>query len=150
MAGLEDWRPLRLAAEDAEDLKAMSAILQDAVGKVGDFAHLPRQRRFAFVVNRFIWEAVGQARRGPYARVRTGCHFDDVTAVRQSNLRLDAKDAVLELLALRFAPGEDGTGAITLDFAGGGAIRLDVESVNAGLADISAPWITRLKPEHEA
>jgi hypothetical protein len=57
---------------------------------------------------------------------------------------------VLELLALRFTPGEDGTGAITLDFAGGGAIRLDVESVNAGLADISAPWITRLKPEHEA
>lgn len=150
MTGFEDWKPLRLAAEDADDLKAISAVLQDAVAKIGDFAHLPRQRRFAFVVNRFLWETAGEGARGPFARVRTGCHFDDVTAVRQSNLRQDAKDAVLELLAVRFLPGEDGTGAVILDFAGGGAIRLDVESVNAGLADISAPWLTRLKPGHDA
>jgi hypothetical protein len=149
MTGLEGWKPLRLVAEDADDLSAMSAVLQDAVVKIGDFAHLPRQRRFAFVANRFLWEATSGTRRGPFARVRTGCHFDDVTAVRQSNLRLDARDAVVELLALRFTPGEDGTGAVTFDFAGGGAIRLDVESVNASLSDISAPWMTRMKPEHE-
>lgn len=144
MTGLEGYKPLRLVAADAEDLNALSAVLQDAVAKIGDFARLPRQRRFAFVANRFIWEA-----RGGKARVRSGCHFDDVTAVRQSNLRLDAPDAVVEILAVRFAPAEDGAGTITIDFAGGGAIRLDVESVNAQLADISPPWPTRLKPAHE-
>lgn len=149
MTGLEGWKPLRLVAEDADDLSALSAVLQDAVIKIGDFAHLPRQRRFAFVANRFLWEAAGGSRRGPFARVRTGCHFDDVKAVRHSNLRLGVKDAVVELLAVRFAPGEDGTGSVTFDLAGGGAIRLDVESVNASLADISAPWMTRMKPEHE-
>lgn len=148
MTGLESYQPLRLVAEDAEDLNAMSAILQDAIIKISDFAHLPRQRRFAFVANRFLWEAAGEEKRGPFARVRTGCHFDDVRSVRQSNLRLDAKDAVVEVLALRFDAGEDGTGAVTIDLAGGGAIRLDVESVNAQLADISAPWPTRMKPEH--
>ncbi|HBK91927.1 MAG TPA: DUF2948 domain-containing protein [Parvularcula sp.] len=150
MTGLEAYQPLRLVAEDADDLNALSAVLQDAIVKIGDFAHLPRQRRFAFVANRFLWEATGERTRGPFARVRTGCHFDDVKAVRQSNLRQHARDAVVEILALRFAPGEDGSGAVTIDLAGGGAIRLDVESVNAQLSDISAPWMTRMKPEHEA
>jgi hypothetical protein len=145
MTGLEGYQPLRLIAADAEDLSAMSACLQDAVAKVGDFAHLPRERRFAFVANRFVWEAAGGK-----ARVRAGCHFDDVRAVRRTNLRLDAKDAVVEILAVRFAPGEDGGGAVTIELAGGGAIRLEVESVNAQLADISAPWPTRMKPEHDA
>lgn len=149
MPVLKDYRPLRLTIEDAEDLKIMSTVLQDAVAKVGDFAHLPAQHRFAFVANRFVWEKAADRKRGPFARVRTGCHFDDVVSVRQMNLRLDARDAVLDLLSIRFEPKADGAGTVTLDFAGGGAIRLDVESVNARLADISAPWLTQARPEHE-
>lgn len=149
MAALNDFRPLRLAVEDAEDLKVLSAVLQDAIAKVGDFAHLPAQRRFAFVANRFVWELAGEKKRGPFARVRSGCHFDDVLAVRQMNLRTDAKDGVLDLLSIGLAPGEDGAGTVTLSFAGGGAIQLDVESINASLADISAPWPTQSRPSHE-
>jgi hypothetical protein len=149
MSRLADYRPLRLLVEDAEDLKILSAMLQDAVAKIGDFAHLPRERRFAFVANRFVWECAADRKRGPFARVRAGCHFDDVLSVRQTNLRPGAKDGVVELLAIRFEPAADGAGAVVLDFAGGGAIRLEVESLNAQLADISAPWAARLKPEHE-
>jgi hypothetical protein len=148
MAGLADYRPMRLVAEDAEDLRVLSAVLQDSVAKIGDFAHLPAQRRFAFVANRFCWETVGGRRAGPFLRVRAGAHFDDVVAVRQHNLRLDAKDAVVDLLAIRFAPSSDGAGVVTLDFAGGGAIRLEVESVNAMLVDISDPWRTQQRPDH--
>lgn len=148
MTGLKDYKPLRLIASDGDDLKTLSAVLQDAVAKVGDFAHLPRERRFAFVANRFVWEIAPEGSKGPFARVRAGCHFDDVKAVRQTNLRQNAAEAVVELLAVRFTPGIDGAGVVTLDLAGGGAIRLDVESVNAQLADISEPWPTRLKPEH--
>ncbi|MDZ7628915.1 MAG: DUF2948 family protein [Parvularculaceae bacterium] len=150
MTGLESYKALRLIADDADDLGAMSAVLQDAIAKIGDFAWQPRARRFAFVANRFLWETAGDNARGPFARVRTGCHFDDVKAVQQTNLRLGAKDAVVEILSLRFAPGEDGAGIVTIDLAGGGAIRLDVESVNAQLADISSPWMTRMRPQHEA
>ncbi len=149
MADLRDYKPLRLIAEDGEDLKVLSACLQDAVIKVGDFAFLPNERRFAFVANRFVWECAADRKRGPFARVRAGAHFDDVKAVRQQNIRADAKDAVLELLALRFEPGEDGAGAVIFEFAGGGAIRLEVESVNAQLRDLSAPWSTARKPEHK-
>ena len=149
MASLKDYTPLRLMAGDAEDLGVISACLQDAVAKLEDFTFLPNQRRFVFVGNRFVWEAVAKGRAGPFARVRTGVHFDDVQSAKFQNLRTDAKDAVVELLAIRFEPGDDAAGGIVLDFAGGGAVRLEVESINAFLSDVSEPWRTRAKPEHK-
>jgi hypothetical protein len=136
-------------AGDAEDLKVLSAVLQDAVAKLGDFAFLPAERRFAFVANRFVWENAVDRGAGPFTRVRAGTHFDDVKSAKLQNLKTDAKDAVVELLAVRFEPGEDGAGEIVLDFAGGGAVRLEVESVNAYLSDMSDPWRTRAKPKHD-
>lgn len=149
MTGLKDYKPLRLIAADAEDLSVLSACLQDAVAKIGDFVFLPKERRFAFVTNRFVWEAAGARRTGPFGRVRAGAHFDDVLSVKHHNLRADAKDAIVELLAIRFEDGADGAGTVVLEFSGGGAIRLEVESVNAQIADISDPWRTRSKPRHD-
>ena len=149
MPGIRDYKPLRLLVADADDLTILSTVLQDSIAKVRDFAHFPARRRFAFVANRFVWEEAADKKGGPFARVRAGCHFDDVISVRHFKLRPDARDAVLELLAIRFEPASDGAGVVLLDFAGGGAIRLEVESLNAQLADISAPWLTQAKPEHE-
>lgn len=149
MAGLKDYRPLRLRVEGEEDLSALSTSLQDAVAKIGDFAYLPSKRRFAFVANRFVWECAPLKQRGPFARVRAGIHFDDVLAVQQSNLRLDAKDAIISLLAIQFIPGRDGGGDVQLDFSGGGAVKLKIESLNAAMTDMSDPWRTRSKPQHE-
>jgi hypothetical protein len=149
MPDLRDYKPLRLLAEDAEDLKVMSACLQDAIGKVGDFAFLPEQRRFAFVINRFVWEACGDKKGGCFWRTRAGAHFDDVRAVQHKNLKAGLKDAVVELLAIRFEPGTSGEGAVILDFAGGGAIRLEVDAVSAELHDLSDPWRTQRRPTHE-
>ncbi len=150
MTGLKDYKPLRLMAADAEDLRAVSLCLQDAILKVGDMAYMPRERRFAFVANRFLWEAGGDRRAGPFWRARVGTHFDDVTAVRQINLRTESKDAVIELLAVEFKPAADGAGVVTMIFAGGGALRLEVDAINAELRDLAGPWRTRLKPEHES
>lgn len=149
MTAVKDYKPLRLMAADDADLQALSACLQDAVLKIGDMAYLPRERRFAFVANRFLWEVGGDGRAGPFWRVRVGAHFDDVRAVKQINLRGDAKDAVVEMLAIAFTPAADGAGAVTLTFAGGGAVRLEVDAINAELRDLAGPWRTRLKPAHE-
>jgi len=149
MPSLREYKPLRLMAGDAQDLKVISACLQDAVAKLGDFAYLPEKRRFAFVANRFLWECAGDGIAGIFARVRAGAHFDDVISAQFQNLRADTKDAVVELLSIRFEPGDDGAGVVMLDFAGGGAVRLEVESVNAFLSDMSEPWRTRARPAHE-
>src|SRR5271154_6527302 len=130
-----------LAAQDADDLAVISARLQDAVGRVGDLVWLPKAHRFAALFNRFRWEAA-QARQSDNLRVRAGLHFDGVLSVRSHNVLRGAPDAIVSLLAIRFAPkgGEDPGGTIDLVFAGGGAIQLEVECIDAGLSDVGGEW----------
>ncbi len=138
--------PLRLLAEDEDDLAVISAALQDAIAKVGDFEWDARGRRFTLALNRYLWELPGGLLGN---RVRAGLQFGSVLAVKSRNLRREAPDAVVELLAVSFEPGEPPGGAIRLAFAGGGDVELTVECVDAALADISTPWPTPSTPAHE-
>jgi len=139
-----------LAAQDAEDLEVISARLQDAVAKVGDLKYLPTKRRFVAVFNRFQWE---NGRKGNL-RIRSGLHFDGVLAVKSKNIKIGAPGAVLSLLAIRFTPaGEPGAenpaGKVELTFSGGGVMLLEVECLEAALADLTGPWAARGRPPHE-
>jgi hypothetical protein len=138
--------PLRLLAEDEDDLEVISAALQDAIAKVGDIEWDAKGRRFTLALNRYLWETPAGLLG---ARVRAGLQFGSVLAVKSRNLRRDPPDAVIELLAVRFEPGASPGGAIRLAFAGGGDLELTVECVDAALADISAPWPTPSTPAHE-
>jgi len=136
---------LRLLAEDAEDLGVISAALQDAVGKIGDIGYEAAGRRVTLALNRFRWEADGRRAE----RVRAALQFGGVLSVKARRLRRDAPEAVVELLAIAFEPGEPPGGVITLTFAGGGDLKLEVECVDAALADVSAPWPARRAPAHD-
>jgi hypothetical protein len=138
--------PLRLLAEDEDDLAVISAALQDAIAKVGDIEWDAKGRRFTLALNRYLWEVPGGLLGN---RVRAGLQFGSVLAVKSRNLRRDPPDAVIELLAVRFEAGEAPGGAIRLAFAGGGDLELTVECVDAALADVSAPWPTSSTPAHE-
>ena len=137
---------LRLAAGDAEDLEVLSARLQDAVFKLKDVSWQPKQRRFAAVVNRLQWEEGGKT------RVRAGLHFGGVLKVQSSKVKLGAEEAVVSILALRFAPNanEDPGGEIEIVLAGGGALRLTVECIDAELVDMTNAWAARGTPDHDA
>jgi hypothetical protein len=139
---------LTLAAEDAADLEVISARLQDAVAQMKDLVYLPKKRRFAGLFNRFQWET--DEKRGDL-RVRSGLHFDGVLSVKSSHLKRGAPDAVVSLLAIRYTPkgGEDPGGMVELTFAGGGALKLEVECIDAGLSDVGGVWAARGRPEHE-
>ncbi len=140
--------PLKLAAFDEEDLAVLSAHVQDAVLKVGDMVYLPQERRFAVAMNRFIWEKAADGKRKAFERRRSVLSFDRVGAVRSSRIDRDRADAVLELLAVSFETADTPAGKVTLVFAGGGAVQLDVEVIEARLADLGAAWATSAKPEH--
>jgi hypothetical protein len=137
---------LRLRAEDAEDLAILSAHVQDSVLRVGDLAFLPKQRRFAMLVNRFCWEGCPDGQKGE--RMRAGLHFDGVLRVQSQGISQDDPNQVLELLALNHVPGADGAGAVELLFAGGGRIRLDIECIDAQLRDLAGPWPATARPAH--
>ena len=134
---------LRLLAQDAADLQVISAAVQDAVAKVGDIVFEPRARRLTLAFNRYRWEAGGGE------RVRSALQLGGVLNVQYRKIRRSAPDAVLELLAVTFEPGDPPGGVVTFAFAGGGDIRATVECIEAVLADVSPPWPTPRKPAHE-
>lgn len=143
-------QPLRLAAEDAEDLKAISALLQDAVLTVADMAYLKKTRRFAMVLNRYRWEADGQGRAAKTGtRVRSGLHIENVLKAEAQGIAQDKPATILSLLALTFQPGEDGQGTLTLTFSAGKALRLHVEALDATLTDLTDAWAAKARPGHE-
>jgi hypothetical protein len=138
---------LTLAAEDAEDLEIISARLQDAVAPLKELVWLPQKRRFAALFNRFKWE---DERRNANLRIRSLLHFDDVLSVKSKKIKMGAPDAVVSLLAIEFTAKEAGDpgGTIELLFSGGGAIKLEVECIDAGLTDVSREWAARGRPAH--
>ena len=143
---------LKLIALDAEDLTVLSTHLQDAVMRVADMTYLKSEKRFAAVVNRFDWAHLvlpGGKEKNRHVRRRSGLRFERVLAAQVSGVDLGKKDDVLSLLAIAFEPGELPGGHVTLTFAGGGAIRLNVECIESELKDLGAAWTAKRKPEHD-
>ena len=134
--------PLRLLAQDPEDLAIISAAMQDAVAKVGEISYEAKARRLTIAFNRYRWEA------GESTRVRSGLQLGGVLKVQTRKIRRRARDAVLEVLAVTFEPGEAPGGTITISCAGGGDLRAVVECIDAVLADVSDPWPTPRTPTH--
>ena len=135
--------PLRLLAEDADDLALVAAALQDAVARIGDIHYEAKARRLTLTVNRYRWEARESG------RVRSALQLGSVLSVQARRLRRGAKEAIIELLTLGFEPTEAPGGMITFTFAGGGDLRVTVECLDAVLADVSEPWPTPRVPKHE-
>lgn len=137
----EDDAPLHLGAADAEDLRILSALTQDAVLSVGDIAWDRGARRLALLLNRFRWERdTAAGGRGRPERVRSILLVNDAMVVRSDGIDKDDRDTVLSLLSLDWAAGEDGTGRLTLIFAGDGQIAVEAESINLDLRDVTAPY----------
>jgi len=134
--------PLRLLAQDAEDLKVISALVQDAVLPVTEMQHDSKRRRFALLLNRFRWEDRVEAERQgrSFERVRSVLVIEDVLKVQSSGLDRTDKDQVLSLLSMSFAESQDGTGRLTLTLAGDWAVALDVEALEVRLEDVTQPY----------
>ena len=128
--------PLRLRALDIEDLKVVSALVQDAVFPASEMRLIRRGRRLAVLLNRFRWEEGG---RRP-ERVQALLVVHDVMAAATEGFAPGDADTVLSLLALEFAPGADGTGRLTLTLSGDGAVHLDVECIEVTLTDVTRPY----------
>ena len=64
--------PLRLLAEDSDDLAVISAALQDAVCQIGDIAYQASARQLTLALNRYRWENGARTQE----RVRTGLHAE--------------------------------------------------------------------------
>lgn len=141
--------PLYLGAADADDLRVISALCQDAVFPITEMSYARNRREFALLLNRFRWEDRDAAERAgrSYERVRSVLLLRDVMAVRSQGIVRGDRDTVLSLMSISFEPGEDGAGQVILTLAGDGAIALEVEALDATLRDVTRPY---LAPSHRA
>ena len=139
--------PLKLVALDRDDLEVVSAHLQDASVKVSDIIWLPQEKRLVLGLDRFDWLAANGAK-PEFRRCRTGLRFERVFSCKCRSIIPADKEAVLTLLAVDFLDNNAPGGIVTLAFADGAALRLEVECLEAELADLGPTWAASECPEH--
>ncbi|MBT4490152.1 MAG: DUF2948 family protein [Kordiimonadaceae bacterium] len=144
---------LKLKAQDNDDLTIISAYLQDAVTVVADFNYSPSERIFAVMLNRYLWEDHKASRdengNKSCHRIRTGCHFENVTSVSSQNFQHKDKKHILELLAIESKLLGNKNIAIDLIFSGDEVIRLEAELIEASMQDIGEPYPAACHPKHD-
>ena len=139
---------LKFIALDSEDLEVVSTHLQDAVVRSSEVLWRPEEHRLVVALNRFDWEAA-VTRSPEYRRRRAALRFERVQSCKCKGLKPPAgEDAVLNLLSVEFTPTDGPAGVVTLHFSGGGALRLEVECLEAELADLGPTWTTAACPAH--
>jgi len=138
---------LKFVALDGEDLEVVSAHLQDAVVKVADVLWRPQEKRLVVALNRFDWEGA-QVAKGEYRRRRAALRFERVLSCKCRNVNPAGKDGVLNLLAVEYTPTDPPAGVVTLIFSGDAVLRLEVECLEAELADLGPTWTTSACPLH--
>ncbi len=81
--------PIKLVALDHDDLKILSAHLQDAVLRMSDMVYMPAERHFAAVLSRFDWLAAETdgGRHSNMRRCRCALRFDKVTRAQVQKIR---------------------------------------------------------------
>jgi hypothetical protein len=139
--------PLKFIVLDEEDLEVMSAHVQDALVKVADVIWRPQEKRLVIGLNRFDWESA-QDLHPDYRRRRSALRFERVLACKCKSVNPAGKDAVLNLLAVEFVETDAPAGVVTLIFSGGAVLRLDVECLEAELADLGPSWTVAGRPDH--
>jgi hypothetical protein len=138
---------LKLLADDSEGLGIIAAAVQDGLVKPQDIKYDRQARVFGLEINRFQWETAGK--QPPFFRSRAVLAFSSVLGVKSQKMPRGVDD-VLGLLDIHFtSAAEPPGGAITLIFANGARVQLDVECIDVTLMDMGTSWPTPRKPDHE-
>jgi Protein of unknown function (DUF2948) len=139
--------PVKFVALDKDDLEVVSTHLQDAQVKVADVHWRPHEKRLVLGVARYDWMAASSPN-PEFRRCRSALRFDRVLACKCKHVNPAGKDAVLNLLALDFQETNAPAGVVTLTFAGGATLRLEVECLEVELADLGPTWTAAGPPAH--
>jgi hypothetical protein len=144
---------LKLVALDKDDIEVVSAHVQDALVRVADIFWQPREHRFVMALKRFDWMNAVDALKNQapqHRRCRTALRFERVISCKCRGLDQTGKDALLNLLAVEFAEHDAPGGTVMMTFSGGGAIRLEVECLEAELVDLGEVFAAMACPDHFA
>jgi hypothetical protein len=139
---------LKLLALNDDDLKVLSAHLQDSVVLVKDIIFLKKSRTFLMMVNRFMWEDIELGVFRENKRIRCAVKFENVLEVKSRNISQKKKDKILELLSID-SEVKNNKKELLITFAGNNEIILIVEEINILLDDVGLPWKVKHVPIHQ-
>jgi len=139
---------LKLYGRNLDDLKVISAYLQDSIVSVRDIVFLKRNKTFLMMVNRFMWEDVEKGVFRKNKRIRTAITFNNVKKVISKNINQKNKERALELLTVKSFFPADNLYQIQLIFAGDNLITIFVEIIDVLLDDIGKPYFVKKTPKH--
>ena len=140
---------LKLLGKNQEDLKVISAYLQDSILIVKDIVFLKQNRTFIMIVNRFMWENVEKEVFRQNKRIRCAVRFEEVIKVESKNINQKNKNKPLECLAIKCSLIFDETYKIKIFFAGDSIITIISEVIEIALHDLGKPWNVKHIPIHK-
>tara|TARA_Y100001970_G_C14185265_1_gene832217 strand:- start:359 stop:802 length:444 start_codon:yes stop_codon:yes gene_type:complete len=140
---------LKLIAKTNEDLRVISAHLQDSIVSISDIANLKKNRIFLMQLNRFMWEDVEKGVFRKNKRIRTILKFENVIEVKSKNINQKKKDRFLDFLAIETLQMPDKNYEMNLIFSGDIILKVIVEAIEVTLDDQGAPWDSKNKPKHK-
>ncbi|MDC3127565.1 DUF2948 family protein, partial [Candidatus Pelagibacter bacterium] len=91
---------LKLIARTDEDLRVISAHLQDSIVSTSNIANLKKNKLLLIQLNRFMWEDVEKGVFRKNKRIRTILKFENVLEVNSKNIDQKNKDQFLDFLAI--------------------------------------------------
>ncbi len=139
---------LKLIAKTDEDVRVISAHLQDSIVKTSDIANLKKNRIFLMQLNRFMWEDVEKGVFRKNKRIRTIIKFENVLKVTSKNINQKKNDRFLDFLAIETFKMPDRNYEMNLIFSGDIVIKLITEAIEVTLDDQGSPWESKNKPKH--
>ena len=141
-------RYLRLQATSSDDLKVLSALLQDSIVPVVDILYTPSQKQVIMVFQRFRWELTKNAetigKPIVYQRCLCGLVIDKVEYMQTQQIDINDRSQFLNFLSFY-----ESSQSLDLQFSDSKTIRLSVNSLKLTVRDLGESWPTTRCPKHE-
>ena len=140
---------LKLIARTEDDLRVVSAHLQDSIVNLSNIANLEQSKIFLMQLNRFMWEDVEKGVFRKNKRIRTILKFENVLKVDAKNINQTKKDKFLDFLTIESIKMPDNNYEMRIVFAGDSIIKIISEVIEVTLDDQGSAWDTKNMPKHK-
>jgi hypothetical protein len=138
---VEDLNLLKLIAKDREDLKVLSACLQDGLIPFQQIHYDNEKKQFVLLLNRYRWEEKEADSKG--TRIHSALSFEFVTNVQTKGLDyIHTPSPTLSLLSLQYQDPY-----VYIACSDNISIRLEVEQLKVKLRDADVAWPAKT-PSH--
>ena len=139
---------LKLIARSLEDLRVISAYLQDSIVNSSNIANLKKNKILLLQLNRFMWEDVEKGVFRKNKRIRTILKFENIIKVHSKNINQQKKDKFLDFLTIETNQMPDNNYEMKILFAGDSIIKIVSEVIEVTLDDQGKAWDTKNMPKH--